>query len=110
MTLLDLLALFAVAGGAVFLWDSLRAREAANAAIRAACKREGLLFLDDTVALDSLRPVRNAAGRLVLRRVYGFDYSDTGVHRRHGTVSLLGRVVLAVDVELPPPSPDVPLH
>ena len=68
-----------------FLWDSLKAREAANAAIRPACRAEGLLFLDDTVALDRLRPERDDDGRMRLARVYRFEYSDNGTNRRRGT-------------------------
>ena len=76
-----------------FLWTSLRAREAANAAIRPACQAQGLLFLDDTVALDRLRPRRNGEGHLTLERVYRFEYSDTGNNRRRGSVTLLGNIV-----------------
>ncbi|HTP99821.1 MAG TPA: DUF3301 domain-containing protein, partial [Casimicrobiaceae bacterium] len=62
--MLELAAVAAVAAAGWFLWSSLRAREAANAAIRPACRAEGLLFLDDTVALDRLRPRRDGEGRI----------------------------------------------
>lgn len=82
-----LLLLFA----ATFLWiDTLRAREAALAAGRAACKRYGLLLLDDTVAVTKTRLARNAEGRLRLARTYGFEFSDTGNNRRHGLIFILG--------------------
>ncbi|HET8830873.1 MAG TPA: DUF3301 domain-containing protein, partial [Casimicrobiaceae bacterium] len=48
-TLLVLLALWLV-------WDTLRAREHANTAMRDACERRGYLFLDDTVSLHAARP------------------------------------------------------
>jgi hypothetical protein len=105
---LSVVAVLAAAGW--FLWDSLKAREAANAAIRPACRAHGLLFLDDTVALDRIRPRRDDEGRLRLGRVYRFDYSDTGSNRRRGTVTLLGPRVLEVDLDLPPPPADVTLH
>ena len=42
--------------GLAWLWlDSLRARETAVAAARAACNAEGLLLLDATVSIASLR-------------------------------------------------------
>ena len=100
MSLLELLGLLAVAVGGWFLWDSLRAREAANAAMRAACEAEGLLFLDDTVGLESIRPVRDESGRARWRRVYGFEYSDTGSNRRKGSVVMLGNIVSAVNIGL----------
>jgi hypothetical protein len=98
MTLLEALSLLAAAGAAGLLWTSLKAREAANAAMRAACRAEGLLFLDDTVALQSMRPSRDGDGRMALRRIYGFEYSDTGDNRRRGSVTLLGPRIVAIDM------------
>jgi hypothetical protein len=96
--LLELAALAVLAAAGWFLWDSLKAREAANAAIRPACRAQGLLFLDDTVALDKLRPQRDSEGRLRIGRVYRFDYSDTGHNRRRGSVTLIGASVVSVDL------------
>jgi hypothetical protein len=59
-----------------------------------------LLFLDDTVALQSVWPVRDTEGRLKLRRIYGFEYSDTGHDRRKGTLTLIGGNVLSLDLGL----------
>ncbi len=73
-----------------FWFDSFQARAAGMAAARAACAAEELLLLDDTVALGALRPARDDEGRLRLRRVYHFEYSDTGDNRRDGQVTLLG--------------------
>jgi hypothetical protein len=98
MTLLELVIALALALTGVLVWDNLRAREAANEAIRAACERHGFLFLDDTVALASLRPVRDADGRVSLQRTFSFDYSDTGHRRRSGSVLLVGRAIDAVDL------------
>lgn len=100
---LAVVAILAAAGW--FLWSSLRAREAANAAIRPACLAQGLLFLDDTVALDRIRPQRNAQGHLTLERVYRFDYSDTGNNRRRGHVTLLGSRVVDMDLAREPTPP-----
>lgn len=101
--MLELAALGAAAAVAWFLWDSLKAREAANAAIRPACRAAGFLFLDDTVALERMRPGRDEDGRLHVGRVYRFDYSDTGDNRRRGSVALLGARVLRVDLGDGPP-------
>jgi hypothetical protein len=91
-----LLALLALGGW--FAWDSLRAREAANRAMRAACEAHGWLFLDDTVALRKLVLARNAQGRLQVRRTFEFDYSGTGFDRRTGRVSMLGTQVERLDL------------
>jgi hypothetical protein len=89
-------AVLAAAGW--FLWSSLRAREAANASIRPACRAEGYLFLDDTVALDRIRLRRDDEGRATIERVYRFDYSDTGDNRRRGYVTLLGARVTGLSL------------
>lgn len=83
-------------------WDSMQAREAAVAAARTACEAEGLLFLDDTVGIASLKPARNADGRLLLQRAYDFEFSDTGDNRVQGSVVMLGRRVMLLNL-LPRP-------
>ena len=108
MTFLEVLLLLAAAGAAGLLWTSLKAREAANAAMRTACRAEGLLFLDDTVALQSMRPSRDGDGRMALRRIYGFEYSDTGDNRRRGSVTLLGPRIVAIDMFRAPGDPQGP--
>jgi hypothetical protein len=85
------LAALALVLAAGYLWvDSLRAREHAVAAGRAACARYGVQLLDETVAFSRLRLARDAAGRLRLRRTYVFEFSETGDNRRHGAIVMLG--------------------
>lgn len=101
METISLLVLLA----AVWFWlDSFKAREAAIRAARAACDAEHLLLLDDTVALGSLRPQRDEQGRLRLRRVYHFEYSDTGDNRRNGYATLLGSELLMLHLPDAQPS------
>jgi hypothetical protein len=91
------LALAALAGWVT--WDALRARERANDAMRAACRARGFFFLDDTVSLASLRPVRDEDGRMRLRRVYRFQFSDTGHNRRDGSITFLADTVIDLRLE-----------
>ena len=95
----DLGALLAMAATAVFWLDSLRARERAVAAGRAACARNGLQFLDETVAFARLRLGRDELGRLRLERVYVFEFSDTGNNRRDGSIVVLGARVRDLHME-----------
>lgn len=75
----------------VFLWlDSLRARERAVRAGRAACERYALQFLDDTVSFSRMRLRRDGEGQLRIARTYTFEFSDTGNNRRHGAIVMLG--------------------
>lgn len=99
VTLTEILAFAALALLLLLIWDSLRSREAALAACRAACATEGWMFLDDTVAVTSIRPVRDDDGWIKLRRVYAFEFSDTGDRRRPGTVTLVGPKVIVIRME-----------
>lgn len=83
-------AIVLIAAG-IFLWlDSLRARERAVQAGRAACQRYELQFLDDTVSFTRVRLGRDQEGQLKIARTYTFEFSDTGNNRRHGAIVMLG--------------------
>jgi hypothetical protein len=85
---------------ALLLWvDSLRARERAVQAGRAACKRYDLQFLDDTVSFARVRLARDADGQVKIARTYTFEFSDTGNNRRHGAIQMLGAQVLDLRLE-----------
>jgi hypothetical protein len=89
-------------GAALVAWfvlDSLRSRERAVALGRQACQRAGVLFLDDTVHCVKTRFARDGEGRLAFRRVYAFEFSETGNNRRAGAVVMLGPRVESVDME-----------
>jgi len=98
--------------GAWFWLDSLKCREIALAAGERACAAQGLQFLDWTVAQARLRPERDGGGRVRFRRVYRFEYSETGNDRLEGSVSLLGRRVDSVQLARQLISGDnvIPLH
>ena len=85
--------------GIAWLWlDSLKAREAAIRAAREVCAAEGLLLLDDTVAITGLKPARDEDGRLELQRAYDFEYSDTGNNRLKGSLVMRGRRLVVINV------------
>lgn len=87
--------------GLGWLWyDSLKARDIAITATRRACEVEDLLLLDDTVAVTSLRLARDVEGQQKLRRVYEFEYSDTGNNRRKGSVVIQGHRILIINIGL----------
>lgn len=100
MDLLDIVGLLLLAA-LIWLWlDSLKARETAVAEARTACDAEGLLLLDDTVAIQRLGFGRDD-GVLRVRRIYGFEYSDSGNDRWAGTLVMLGARVLVVNLARP---------
>jgi hypothetical protein len=83
-------AIVLIAAGIFFWLDSLRARERALSAGRAACQRYELQFLDDTVSVSRVRLGRDEEGQLRIARTYTFEFSDTGNNRRHGAIVMLG--------------------
>ena len=84
----------------IFLWlDSLRVRERALKAGRAACQRYELQLLDETVSFARLRLGRDEDGQLKLARTYTFEFSDTGNNRRQGAIVMLGAELQDLQLE-----------
>ena len=95
----EIAAIVLIAAG-IFLWlDSLRARERAVKAGRAACERYDLQFLDDTVSFTRVRLGRDEEGQLRIARTYTFEFSDTGNNRRHGAIVMLGAELQDLQLE-----------
>jgi len=100
MSGMEILGIFVV-GGLAWLWhDSLKAREAAVRAAREICASEGLMLLDDTVAISGLKPAHDESGRLKLQRAYDFEYSDTGNNRLKGSIVMQGHRLVLFNVGL----------
>ncbi len=110
MDLTDFLGLLLFAGIGWLWYDSLAVREIAVAATRSLCVAESLLLLDDTVAITRMSFGRDGRGRLRLRRVYAFEFSDTGNDRRSGSIALLGSRVLVINLDRHYPAPPTLLH
>jgi len=95
--------LYALALLSVLAWlwmDGLKVREIAVRHAREACLAEGLLFLDDTVGIASLKLARDDEGRMHLQRAYDFEYSDTGNNRIKGSMVMLGQRMVLLNVGL----------
>lgn len=83
-----------------FWLDSLRAREIATEICKAACAQRGLQFLDQTVALRRLGLAWPAEG-VRIRRLYRFDFSEEGVGRRSGHLTMKGLALEDLSFGLP---------
>ena len=86
----ETVAILLIAAAALLWADSMRARERAVKAGRAACERYDLQFLDETVSFARLRLARDDEGRLRILRTYTFEFSYTGNNRRDGAIVMLG--------------------
>jgi Protein of unknown function (DUF3301) len=106
---LTALALFVLAGW--FWLDSLRARDFALDGARRACQAEGVQLLDWTVAMKRIRLGRDDEGRRGFQRTYEFEFSDTGDNRIEGSITVIGRQLLALNLPvIAPPSNVIRLH
>jgi hypothetical protein len=88
--------LFLVAAVVLLWFGNMRARERAIELARAACRRDELQFLDDTVVLARWglrwRP------RLRVYRTYHFEYTDIGAARYPGCITLVGDTLEGIDL------------
>ena len=95
-----LIGFLLLSGIGLWFWrDSLGAREQARAASSRACRQSNVQLLDDTVALERLWLRRGRDGRLKLERLYVFEFTDTGLIRRVGSVLLVGWRVEVLHME-----------
>ena len=93
MTSQDALLITLALGAVALFWvDSLRTREAATRAGKDFCLRQGLQFLDQTVALHRLR-LKWGTNGLYWQRIYDFEYSEEGVGRQRGRLRMDGRLL-----------------
>jgi hypothetical protein len=106
----DFLGLLLFAGIGWLWYDSLSVREIAVAAAKSLCVSEDLLLLDDTVAIARMSLGRDGHGTLRLRRVYAFEFSDTGNDRHSGSIVVLGSRVLVINLDRPDPALPTLLH
>ena len=97
---MEVTGLLLIAALGWFWLNSIKVRDVAMISCRRACDAEGLQFLDDTVSSARVGLERDDGGVLRLRRVYAFEYSDTGNNRRLGSIVLLGEHVIMLNVGL----------
>ena len=85
---------------ALLVWfESRTVQDIAVAHCRRACERAGVQFLDDIAPVWRVRLARDAAGVLRLRRVFVFEYSTPLGERRHGSIVMLGRTPVGLQLE-----------
>ncbi|MGV6808363.1 MAG: DUF3301 domain-containing protein [bacterium] len=99
---MDAIIPFLVLGGIVWFWlDAMKTKEIATQAAWQACRELGVQLLDQTVSVTKMRLRRNHRGRLVLMRIYRFDFSLEGVERLQGRAILYGKIVKQIHLDQP---------
>jgi len=101
-----IIALFVLAGIIWFWLDSIKTKELAVSAAYQACYGMQVQFLDQTVSLAKLKLLRNAQGRMILQRIYHFDFSISGepsiaIQRYHGQVIMQSQSVQHIHLDKP---------
>ncbi|GAA3973166.1 DUF3301 domain-containing protein [Allohahella marinimesophila] len=71
-------------------WQGLRIRERALALVRQRCEQLDLQLLDQSIAFRSIKLRRHGSLGFGLQRVYGFEFSSTGLERYRGEITMVG--------------------
>ena len=80
------LFLFAMAGlAAIIWWSLLKGKEQARGAASRTCREHGLLLMDDTVVLNSVRLAKEGKSR-AYRLQYRFEFAKGGILHTGGSV------------------------
>ena len=83
-----------------FWWGATRAREIAVAAASAACQRNNVQFLDQTVVMRQMKLQRDERGGLRIARMYSFEFSSNSRDREAGYTVMLGTRLVRVHLDL----------
>lgn len=70
---------------AVIWWSLLKGKEQARNAASIACREHGLLLMDDTVVLNSIR-LKKAGHSRAYRLQYRFEFAREGILHKGGSV------------------------
>jgi len=97
LTLLIWLCFFAVLIS--FWWHSDIVKGIALSHAKSQCQRQEVQFLDQSMVLSSLWPIRNKIGSLSFSRIYQFEFSSTGEQRYKGSVTITGRKLEGIEME-----------
>ena len=95
----NLLLLIVIGLVAGYWWQSGLYKGRARRLATAHCRHLGLQLLDQSMVIVGLWPVRTAAGNLVLRRTYQFEFSSIGDRRYQGKLVLFGMQLQSLELE-----------
>lgn len=96
-----LFVILAIALAVLYFNDAWRSLERVRELAREVCARAGVQFLDSSVVQHGVRVERGGPFGLVLVRRYRFEFATDGSTRHAGEISLRGRRVQVVSMEMP---------
>jgi hypothetical protein len=94
----DLFWLLALAAIGMYWWHAHAVKEIALQVTRKRCQELDVQLLDETVVLRGLWLRRGEGGALRWWRSYLFEFTATGDDRYPGSVEMLGRRVIALEL------------
>ena len=84
----------------IWLWlDALRTKEIARMAGLHACQNNSVQFLDDTVVQKKVYLGRSS-GRIIICRIYQFEFCSDGADRYKGKISMCGHKVIELSMDV----------
>ncbi len=84
---------------AAWLWRAaMQAKEFATRAAENTCEKHNLQFLDETVALKSIKFKRDETGSPCFLRHYQFEYYDGEYARKTSSIDLLGNSIVNIEL------------
>ncbi|MCG6890603.1 MAG: DUF3301 domain-containing protein [Gammaproteobacteria bacterium] len=98
-SLTNLLWLVLLGTAGLYLWRSGQFKGRARSIAVNHCKQLNLQLLDDSMVITGLWPVRSAAGSLVFRRRYRFEFASVGDRRYQGELTMIGMRLLNIELE-----------
>ncbi|MGR9046518.1 MAG: DUF3301 domain-containing protein [Gammaproteobacteria bacterium] len=84
---------------AVYWFKTQAVKERALAAVIKHCQDREVQMLDDYVALNYVGFKRDESGTIRIARTFSFEFSSSGAERYQGQITLLGRKVVAIQME-----------
>jgi hypothetical protein len=88
-----------IAALASFWWQSDAVKIRALKLASDHCKNLGVQFLDQSMVINGLWPIRDVRGSLRLRRRYGFEFTSTGEERYQGVITMAGKYFLNIELD-----------
>lgn len=93
-----LIWLLLISALASYWWYTRAVRELAYGAVKRYCERMDIQLLDFAV-YESSSQLTRYQGRLTARRQFQFEFATTGERRYRGTVEIVARKIVSIEVE-----------
>ena len=98
-SLVNLFWLILLGTAALYLWRSGQFKGRARKLAINHCQQLNLQLLDDSMVITGLWPVRSAAGSLVFRRSFRFEFASIGDRRYQGELVMIGMRLVHIELE-----------